>query len=206
MTVRGMTTGTGWGVREAHDRTDSPTRHELLRAAEVVFTAKGFGAVTIADVTREAGVGRATFYVYFATKAEVFAALARDVRDQLCAAQDVPPAGSAVAVWSAALAGYLRAWTERIGLLRVMAHQAIDDPAIRVLLEEIRAAPTRRHEHFVARLERQGRAAPRVSAALTAHAVQGVIERYAELIDAGELTPDDAVAALTALYDGMLRF
>lgn len=201
-----MTAGTGWDVRGARDRTGSPTRLALLRAAEVVFTAKGYGAVTVADVTAQAGVGRATFYVYFATKAEVFAALAEDVRDQLCAAQDVPSTGSPVDVWRAALGGYLRAWTERIGLLRVMAHQAIDDPAIRALLEEIRAAPTRRHEHFVSRLEREGRARPRVSAALTAHAVQGVVERYAELIAAGELATEDAVTALAALYDGMLRF
>lgn len=200
-----MTAG-AWEVRGARDRTDSPTRHELLRAAEAVFTAKGFGAVTVADVTAEAGVSRATFYVYFATKAEVFAALAADVRDQLCAAQDVPASGSPVEVWTAALGRYLRAWTGRIGLLRVMAHQAIDDPEIRRLLEEIRAAPTRRHEHFVARLAREGRARPRTSAALTAQAVQGVVERYAELIAAGELTTDDAVGALAALYDGMLRF
>ena len=69
-----MTTG-AWEVRGARDRTDSPTRHELLRAAEAGFTARGFGAVTVADVTAEAGVSRATFYVYFATKSEVFAAL-----------------------------------------------------------------------------------------------------------------------------------
>ncbi|MCE3550643.1 TetR/AcrR family transcriptional regulator [Pseudonocardia sp. RS11V-5] len=201
-----MTAGTGWEVRGARDRVDSPTRHRLLRAAEEAFAAKGFGAVTVADVTEGAGVGRATFYVYFATKADVFAALAADVRDQLCAAQDVPDTGDAFAVWRAALDGYLRAWTARIGLLRVMAHQAIEDPAIRTLLEEIRAVPTRRHERFVTRLEREGRARPRASAALTAQAVQGVIERYAELVAAGELSADDAVAALAALYEGMVRF
>lgn len=201
-----MTAGTGWDVREARDRVDSPTRHRLLRAAEEAFAAKGFGAVTVADVTVGAGVGRATFYVYFATKADVFAALAADVRDQLCAAQDVPDGGEPFAVWRSALDGYLRAWTARIGLLRVMAHQAIDDPAIRALLEEIRAVPTRRHEHFVARLEREALARPRASAALVAQAVQGVVERYAELVAAEELLADDAVAALSALYEGMLRF
>jgi AcrR family transcriptional regulator len=201
-----MASATGWEVREARDRLDSPTRRRLLRAAEEAFAAKGYGAVTIADVTEGAGVGRATFYVYFATKAEVFATLAADVRDQLCAAQDVPGAGDPFAVWRAALDGYLRAWTARIGLLRVMAHQAIEDRSIRVLLEEIRAVPSRRHEHFVARLERQGLVRPRTSPALTAQAVQGIVERYAELVAAGELSAADAVAALAALYEGMLRF
>lgn len=201
-----MTASTGWEVRGARDRLDSPTRHRLLRAAEDAFAAKGFGAVTVADVTEGAGVGRATFYVYFATKADIFTALAAQVRDELCDAQDVPDTGDAFTVWRTALEGYLRAWTARIGVLRVMAHQAIDDPAIRCLLDEIRAVPTRRHERFVARLEREGHARPRTSPALVAQAVQGVVERYAELVAEGEITGDDAVAALAALYEGMVRF
>ncbi|MEU1301571.1 helix-turn-helix domain-containing protein [Streptomyces shenzhenensis] len=66
---------------------DSATHQSLLNAARQVFEAKGFTRTTIADITREAGIGRATFYVYFASKEEVFAAPAHQVRDQLVAAQ-----------------------------------------------------------------------------------------------------------------------
>jgi AcrR family transcriptional regulator len=201
-----MTVGTGWDVRESRDRANSPTRHRLLRAAEAAFTAKGYGAVTVADVTETAGVSRATFYVYFATKADVFRALAEDVRDQLCQAQDVPEHGRPFDVWRAATEAYLHAWTSRIGLLRVMAHQAILDAEIRTLFDNVRAVPTRRHEHFVERLERAGIARPRASAALTAHAVQGAVERYAELVADGQLDHAQATTALAALYEGMLRF
>lgn len=198
-----------WAVRGARDRDDSPTRLTLLRAAEAVFARKGYGATTVADITDGAGTGRATFYVYFSSKAEIFRALADDVRSELCNAQDVDDDGLPGDVWQAAVRAYLTAWTRRIGLLRVITHQAIDDPDIRGMLEEIRAVPTRRHRRFVERCQGDGSARPVISAELIAQAVQGVVERYAELVDAGEVELDGsggAVAALTALYAGLVRF
>jgi AcrR family transcriptional regulator len=196
----------GWAVREARDRGESATRRRLLEAAEAVFTRKGYGSTTVADVTTVARMGRATFYVYFSSKAEVFRALADDVCAELCAAQDDAGGAEPLEVWRDAVQAYLLAWTNRIGLLRVMSHQSIDDPDIKILLDTIRAVPTRRHRHFVQRLEQAGQARPVVSAELITQAVQGVIERYAELVDDSTLTVDDAVTALTALYSGLMRF
>jgi AcrR family transcriptional regulator len=195
----------GWAVRE-RDRGDSATRRRLLDAAGAVFTRKGYGSTTVADVTTVARTGRATFYVYFASKAEIFRALADEVCAALCAAQDDAGGAEPLEVWRDAIRAYLLAWTNHIGLLHVMSHQSIDDPDIKVLLDTIRAVPTRRHRHFVQRLEQAGQARPVVSAELITQAVQGVIERYAELVADGALTVDDAVAALTALYSGLMRF
>ncbi len=196
----------GWAVRAARDRGDSATRRRLLEAAEAVFTRKGYGSTTVADVTTGAATGRATFYVYFSSKAEIFRALADDVCAELCAAQDGARGAEPLEVWRDAIGAYLLAWTNRIGLLRVMSHQSIDDPDIKILLDTIRAVPTRRHRHFVERLEQAGQARPVVSAELLTQAVQGVIERYAELVDGGALTIGDAVTALAALYSGLMRF
>ncbi|MCW0213208.1 MAG: TetR/AcrR family transcriptional regulator [Pseudonocardia sp.] len=195
-----------WAVRDAKDRDDSPTRARLLRAAEVAFAAQGFARTTVADITTGAGTGRATFYVYFSSRTEIFGALAAEVRERLCAAQDVTASGTPTEVWNAALAAYLDAWTGSIALLRVISHQALVDPEMRRVLDEIRAVPTRRHRRFVERLERDGFARPAASPELTAQAVQGMVERYADLVAAGTLTRDDAIAALSALYSGMVRF
>jgi AcrR family transcriptional regulator len=175
-----------------------------MRAAETAFAAQGFARTTVADVA--VGTGRATFYVHFSSKTEIFGALAAEVRDRLCSAQDVTAAGSPPDVGNAALEAYLDAWTGSIALLRVISHQALDDPQIRGLLDEIRAVPTRRHRRFVERLERDGPARPATSPALTAQAVQGMVERYAKLVAADALTRDDALSALSALYAGMVRF
>lgn len=180
-----------------------------MAAAQEALSRKGYAQTTVADITDGAGTGRATFYVYFASKDAVFRALALEVRDRLCAAQDVPVDGSPREVLRAAMAAYLATYVDNIGLLRVIAHQAIDDPEVRGLLGEIRAAPTGRHQRFIEQLRSAGDADPVASPALVAEAVQGVVERFAELVDSGGqdgLTQERAVDALLALTSGMVRF
>lgn len=48
------------------------TRTRLLMAAEKVFGEKSYFQVSIADLTREAGTGNGTFYLYFPSKESVF--------------------------------------------------------------------------------------------------------------------------------------
>ena len=54
------------------------TRARLLAAAEKVFGERSYFQVTMADITREAGVGNGTFYLYFPSKEAVFRELVRD--------------------------------------------------------------------------------------------------------------------------------
>ncbi len=48
------------------------TRARLLAAAEKVFGEQSYFRVSIADITREAGVGQGTFYLYFPSKEAAF--------------------------------------------------------------------------------------------------------------------------------------
>jgi AcrR family transcriptional regulator len=50
-------------------------RHRLLQGMAHAVAAKGYGDTTIADIVREAGVSRRTFYEHFTTKAECLIAL-----------------------------------------------------------------------------------------------------------------------------------
>lgn len=50
-------------------------RSRLLEAIARAVGAKGYADTTIADIVRQAGVSRRTFYEHFATKAECFIAL-----------------------------------------------------------------------------------------------------------------------------------
>jgi AcrR family transcriptional regulator len=59
------------------------TREKLLRAAEAEFGEKGFHTVGINDITRRAGVALGTFYVYFESKEEIFAAVVREAAEQV---------------------------------------------------------------------------------------------------------------------------
>jgi AcrR family transcriptional regulator len=55
------------------------TRQRLLDASEAVFGALGYHDASIVKVTEVAGVGQGTFYLYFASKKDVFDELVRDL-------------------------------------------------------------------------------------------------------------------------------
>lgn len=47
-------------------------RQTLIDAARDLFSAKGYHATTVDDITRAAGVAKGTFYLYFSEKREVY--------------------------------------------------------------------------------------------------------------------------------------
>ncbi len=61
-------------ARRTWTRSPDARREQLLEAAMSLFTDKGHD-VTVAEITQAAGVAKGTFYVYFASKTELIAAL-----------------------------------------------------------------------------------------------------------------------------------
>src|SRR6476646_5873786 len=59
------------------------TVRKLLEAGIQVFGAKGFHAARVDDIVKVAKTSHGTFYLYFANKEDLFAALALDVTDEL---------------------------------------------------------------------------------------------------------------------------
>jgi AcrR family transcriptional regulator len=55
------------------------TRQRLLGAAEDVFSELGYHEASIVKITEAAGVAQGTFYLYFASKQEIFEELVRDL-------------------------------------------------------------------------------------------------------------------------------
>ena len=47
------------------------TRVAILAAAETIFARYGFRKTTVDDIAKEAGLSRATVYLYFASKEEI---------------------------------------------------------------------------------------------------------------------------------------
>jgi AcrR family transcriptional regulator len=69
---------TGAGGRALSQR-GTRTRQRVLEAAEAVFSEHGYHEASIVKITEAAGVGQGTFYLYFASKQEVFDELVRDL-------------------------------------------------------------------------------------------------------------------------------
>lgn len=62
--------------------TDPQKRRQILDGGGRVFSTMGFDAASMSDVAREAGVSKATLYVYFQDKEHLFAAVCAERRDR----------------------------------------------------------------------------------------------------------------------------
>src|SRR5207253_9041114 len=67
---------------------------EIVDAALEVFAEKGFAAAKLDDIARRAGVSKATLYLYFDTKQEIFRAGARPAAATLLGALDSQAEGA----------------------------------------------------------------------------------------------------------------
>lgn len=54
------------------------TRRKLVAAGRVVFARAGYRDATVGDITAEANVNRATFYLHFTNKSEVFRSVVQE--------------------------------------------------------------------------------------------------------------------------------
>ncbi|MGW5647046.1 TetR/AcrR family transcriptional regulator [Saccharopolyspora sp. NPDC003752] len=66
-------------VREEQRRM---TRQRIITAARQVFEERGYGQASVGDIAKAAKVNRATFYLHFTNKAEVFTEVYRTVREE----------------------------------------------------------------------------------------------------------------------------
>lgn len=169
-----------WGKRTAKDRTESPTRTAILDAAEKLFTRNGYVRTTMAHIADEAAVSRATTYVYFASRSDVFRALARRVRDEIAEVQRTAAAsGEPYEIIESSIRAGLRVYASKARFLTVLAHQALADDDIRNLWEEIHGDSIDVDARFIAMLKQQRQADPAASPHAVAHAVSAIMIRFA---------------------------
>lgn len=62
--------------------TDPEKRRQIIDGARRVFTSLGFDAASMSDIAREADVSKATLYVYFTSKEQLFADICAERRDR----------------------------------------------------------------------------------------------------------------------------
>jgi AcrR family transcriptional regulator len=71
------------------------TLAKLLEAAIVVFDQRGYHAARVDDIVELAETSHGTFYLYFASKEDLFRALVADVTEEMrLLAEDLPPISS----------------------------------------------------------------------------------------------------------------
>ena len=60
------------GIKERREREKSERRESILKAAIRVYDKEGYHAITMEKIAEAAELSRATLYLYFKTKDEIF--------------------------------------------------------------------------------------------------------------------------------------
>ncbi|MCH8013041.1 MAG: TetR/AcrR family transcriptional regulator [Candidatus Marinimicrobia bacterium] len=93
---------TDWSVNRHLDKMDKRT--QIIEAAIMVFAQKGLERGKIADIAKEAGIGKGTVYEYFRSKEEIFSAIEQAVMGEMSTVfeelfvSDISPTEKLVAV------------------------------------------------------------------------------------------------------------
>ncbi|MBF4996033.1 TetR/AcrR family transcriptional regulator [Nocardia sp. BSTN01] len=175
-----------WSVRAARERSETDRYRGLLDAAADVFIERGYAATTVAAITARAGVSRATLYVYFASKDEIFYALATRVRDEFLAAQEPDLTDSDPReMLRATIESFAEAVLHAGPLLRLIDERGTVDPRIGELAAEISERPIRRFTRYLDREHRAGTITPAAPVRVVAETVgyaltRGILDRRAE--------------------------
>lgn len=106
------------------------TREALLRAAEACFGERGFHAVSVNEITDEAGMAIGTFYLYFADKPEVFRAVVDLIQDELRQHLRSSDADDRLARERQGLGDFLAFASERPRMFRILQESYVVDPDI----------------------------------------------------------------------------
>ena len=186
-------------------------RHQLLTAATAVFAQRGYRAAGISDIVATAGVARGTFYLYFASKAEVFLAIADDFYDRLEIQIAQGGASPALTAGSpdgrAFLHASFRAWfeffhTHRLAATVMLKEAAAIDPRFDRGVAELRRSA---YTHFAARFrtfQELGMVRPSLSADIVAHLQVGMFEELVKAFVLGVDNPDlDSLAEQMADFE-----
>jgi AcrR family transcriptional regulator len=186
-------------------RRGQETRQRLLDAAEKVFGEVGFHDASIVKVTEAAGVGQGTFYLYFASKKEVFDELVKDLNVRVRRAMS---AGAEL--------GTTRHEKERLGFKAFFEFTAEHPALYRIIRQAEFVSPEMLHYHYEKLSEgyveglRAAMAAGEIDRGdpeIVAWALMGVGEligmRWVIWDDAGEV-PDSVIAEIGRIIDCVL--
>jgi AcrR family transcriptional regulator len=155
-----------------------------VRSARAVFERDGFLKARIVDICAEAGIATGSFYTYFKTKEDAFAAVMAEVHEETLHPRLTAIAGSndPRAVIDAANRAYLRGYRRNARLMTVIEQVALIDE--RFLQLRLKRAHTfaERNAAAIARLQARGLADPTLDPFGTAHAMNAMVSRMASLV------------------------
>ena len=155
------------------------TRSALITAARKVFERSGYLDARLIDITTAAKCSAGTFYTYFASKEEIFAAVLELAQKDMMhpgmphVATDDDPA----AIIGASNRAYFAAYQRNAKLMGLLEQVSSIDPEFRKLRRRRSEAFLQRNARGIEDLQRRGLADPELNPMLASRALSGMISR-----------------------------
>jgi AcrR family transcriptional regulator len=180
------------------------TRANLVAAARTVFERDGYLDSRVADISAEADTATGSFYTYFDSKEEIFAAVLAELQEDMLHQhiQEVVDSDDPTAVIEASNRAYLLAYERNAKLMRLLEQVSTIDESFRELRRKRAKAFAERNAHSIRNLQARGLADPDLDAMLTATALSSMVSRvaYINYVLGDEWKLDELVEELTRLW------
>jgi AcrR family transcriptional regulator len=180
-----------------------------VEAAREVFERDGFLAARITDITGLAGVAAGSFYTYFTSKEDVFAAVMAEVQEEMLhpKLREIAQSDDPLAVIESANRGYLASYRRNARLMALMEQVThIDDDFRALRMQRVRAFE-QRNAAAIKALQQRGLANATLDPRLAARALSAMVSRVAYLRYVqgyGNESTETLVRTLTGLWVGAL--
>ena len=172
------------------------TRQAIEEAARNLFAQRGFHGTTLADITSAAGKSPAVFYLYFADKEDLLAALAEDFLSEVAELPPIPDGGD---YFASAVGVYWKMFKPNIGVMVAIDQLATRQPRFAELQNRFRRFGTDIVRASVRCAQQQGHALD-LDVDHTALAIALLFERFTGVCLSAGIPDDAAVATLSTIW------
>lgn len=184
------------------------TRDALVAAARTVFERDGYVDSRLVDIVAEAKCSIGSFYTWFDSKDEVFAAVLHEAQSDMLHPGTSRMEGSddPVSIIDASNRAYFEAYRRNARLNQLLLQVAAVDPRFRQMRQARADAFVSRNARAIADLQVRGLADRQIDAELAAAALSGMVSRLAQdtLIPDPEAPVDGIIATATRLWTNAL--
>ncbi|SDJ31751.1 transcriptional regulator, TetR family [Frankineae bacterium MT45] len=184
------------------------TRAALVSAARTVFERDGFIGSRLTDITAEAHCATGTFYVYFAGKDEIFAAVLEEAQNDMLhpGMPHVAETDDPARVIEAANRAYLTAYRRNGQLMKLLQQVAMVDPKFQELRSRRGEKFAVRNARHIADLQARGLADPTLDPLMASRALSSMVSRMAlDCLVLGDFELEHVVEITTKLWINGLK-
>ncbi|NYF97699.1 TetR/AcrR family transcriptional regulator [Janibacter cremeus] len=184
------------------------TRDALIAAARTVFERDGYVDSRLVDIAAEAKCSIGSFYTWFDSKDEVFAAVLHEAQSEMLhpGTGRIETSDDPVAIIGASNRSYFEAYRRNARLNQLLLQVAAVDTRFRTMRQARASAFVSRNARAISELQQRGLADRGVDATMAAMALSGMVSRLAQdAYNASVDVPvDDLVETATRLWTNAL--